>query len=163
MSEFIPGELKRNEALQMIAKAEDMIRRFRDMDYVLKPEARTLFFGSRLRKEKQVLSDELWKSFAVFEDAKCKYPSSEDMSDIAMRYNLSHICLLLIDRALTSGVVEEGQGLVRKLRQSKDRITELESDLAKVTEENLLLQRGQFSQGKDDERKDEGLLGDLGA
>ena len=142
MSYLVPGELKPDEALKAIAKAEDMIQRFRDMDYVLKPEARTILFQSQVSKEKETLSDQLWRTFAVYEDAKCKYPSDTDSLQISLRFNFAHMCLIMIDRALMSGVVEEGQGLARKLRECQAENAGLKADNEALSEAHQgLLQR----------------------
>jgi hypothetical protein len=174
--ELFPGELNREEALKLVAKAEEMIQRFRDLDFVLKPEARLVRYDSPLPKEKNkrksffdlmwprriFLPDLLWKNFFLYDQAKCKC-SPDDNTTLKIRLELASACMMTIDKAISVRVVEEGQGLVRKLQQARDRIAELESDLARLTEENLAFQRERFSQGRDDgESNASDHVGDVG-
>jgi hypothetical protein len=137
---FLPGEVNSEEALKLIAKAEDLIQRFRDMDYVLKPEAATVVIQFKTEKKEFVLSDTLWKSIGIYEDTKSKYPSRTDQSHIVIRYAMAQLALSAIDRAWASGVVDVGQGLVRKLRECQARVVELENDLNKLSNEYQELQ-----------------------
>jgi hypothetical protein len=138
---YLTGEPTPEEALKFIAKADEMIERFHDLDYVLKSEARTLpLMIPEEKKPSTVLSDWMVDCFGLYAEVKSKYPSQTDPKQISMRYTAAWSCMHVIDRALTYGVVEEGQGLARKLRECQTRVTELENDLHKLAEEYRVLQ-----------------------
>jgi hypothetical protein len=115
----------------IIEKVETFIQRLHDLDYVIDPKASTLIFGipSRL-SESMLLSDFLAKKISEYEE-------NRDNERNKLTYALS--CLMWINRAFTCGVIHEGQGLARKLKECQEKNTKLDSDLERVSMEYLRL------------------------
>ena len=122
----------------IIEKVEIFIQRLHDLDYAIAPEATKIWYyptsTSTLTppKKGRSLADSLANAITEYEGKKC---------DERSRVIYAHICLIWVNRAFSSGVIKEGQGLARKLKECQEKNAQLERDIEKLSIDYLNLQR----------------------
>lgn len=120
MSESLKGS-------DVIEKIEIFIQRLHDMDYVITPEASKLIYETQSTPmEKNNLSSFL--ANRIYD-----YDTNRDNKD-EIRLMYARSCLIWINRAYTSGVVQEGQGLIKKLDDCGKLNEQLKEELKKRKE-----------------------------
>lgn len=115
----------------IVERVETFIQRLNDLDYIISPEAGELLYGDRLNPKERgkSLADYLANSINEYEQKR----DSKESEFKAI------VCNLWINRAFAQGIVKEGQGLARKLKECRERNIQLESDLEKLSMEYLQL------------------------
>ncbi|NQT09085.1 hypothetical protein HQ586_08415 [Candidatus Bathyarchaeota archaeon] len=125
----------------IIEKVETFIQRLYDLDYVINQRASELTYTDE--NDQISLAHILSKRIVEYERVK---------DDEEKRLGYATICHIWITKAFTYRVVEEGQGLARKLKECLDRNAQLESDLEKLSLDYLALQELTRRIGLPDER-----------
>lgn len=115
----------------IIEKVETFIQRLHDLDYSIAPEAIKIIYDFP-SKEKKSLTDCL--ANAIYE-----YEANKDNEQVKLHY--AQLCLIWINRAFACGVIEEAQGLAKKLGECRERNTQLERDIETLSVQYLQLQR----------------------
>ncbi len=115
----------------IIEKVDSFIQRLHDMDCIISSEARQIFYILPKEPEGKSLADFLANAIHDYE----KY--SEDKE---LKFSRATICLLWINRAFTHGIVKDGEGLIRKLKECREKNIQLEKDLERLSEDYLRTQ-----------------------
>ena len=118
----------------IIERVETFIQRLNDLDYVIVPEATKILYSSALpfSKERRPLSDCLANAISEYQMNK------DNEKD---RFDFAHACSVWINRGFTCGVIQEGQGLARKLKECQEKNVQLEKDIEKLSEEYVNLKK----------------------
>jgi len=117
---------------EIYERVDTFIQRLHDLEYIITPEAKTIVYESKEnKKDRSMLADELSNSITIYESRK---------DDDITRMKYARICNVWINRAFSCGVVRESEGLVKKLKECRDRNVRLESDLEKLSLDYLELQ-----------------------
>ena len=116
---------------EIIEKVETFIQRLHEMDYIIAPKASELVYETPLL-EKNTLAEFLATRLYDYEKNR------ENIDEI--RLPCARACLVWINRAFAHGVVQEGQGLARKLKEYQEKNDQLQRDNEKLSSELLRLQ-----------------------
>lgn len=103
-----------------IERVETFIQHLHDMDYVITDRASEIMFGE------QSIADGLARAITEYETFK-------NTSTPLGRHIFASSCSLWIHRAFTWKVIQEGQGLVRKLGECQEKYAQLEKELERVS------------------------------
>ncbi len=115
---------------EAIERVETFIRRIHDLEYVFTPEAREMYFTNIKGEKDRSLAD--WLSRRIFS-------YEQNREDKAQQLFYAKLCLLWINRAFACGVVQEGEGLARKLKECREKNVQLERHNKVLSEEYLNL------------------------
>jgi len=112
-----------NEEPKAIKRVEDFIERLHNLDYVIDEKAQRLVYFSEISDwgighgRKGVLSD-------LLANAISEYELNRD--NPTLKWKAAQKCLIWIDKAFASGVVQEGKGLVSKYKELEREIKHLQ-------------------------------------
>lgn len=113
----------------LIEKVETFIQRINDMEFIITKEASKLIYSNPSGpKEEKSLADSLANGIYLYEQNR-----NHDEKKLAS----ARLCNVWINRAFTQGVVQEGQGLAKQLKECREENAQLERD-NKVLSENYL-------------------------
>ena len=120
-----------------IEKVETFIQRLQDLEYKITSEARQIRYKFKqtaypIPHDPRTLSDCLANAISEYQ----KRSDNEEE-----RLNYARICYIWINRAFTLGVVQEGEGLVKKYEECREKNTMLENDLEHLSELYVELKR----------------------
>ena len=115
---------------EIIEKVETFIQRLHDLDYIVTPEAKKIGY----------IDKQTNKEISIAHSLSLHISRYEKNIDNELQLSFARLCLTWINKAFTYGVIQEGQGLARKLKEYRDRNAQLESDLEKLSLEYLELQ-----------------------
>lgn len=138
----------------VIEKVDDFVRKYHDLDYVIDSRAMEIWYGSSessiFDRKRTNLTDHLANAISMYDGSK---DDNEQNRLVA-----ASVCLIWINRAFACGVVKEGQGLARKLRETEERNVQLQKDLEKLSADylNLKARLDQFSKFRLTSTEEEG-------
>lgn len=116
---------------EIIEKVETFIQRLHDLDYIITPEAATIIYSSKSDMfERGTLSSYLSRRITEYEENK---------DEGSTKQSYARICHLWMIRAFSCGVVQEGNGLARKLKECREKNVQLERHNKVLSEEYLNL------------------------
>lgn len=119
------------ELSSMNEKIDTFIQRCHDLDYVILPEARTLFFDMSTGAQKSLID--------ILAEAISKY--TENRENERLKQVTAEMCFLWINKAFICGVVREGDGLARKLKEANEKALLLQKDMEKLSADYLSLKK----------------------
>lgn len=112
----------------IIEKVEEFIQHLHKLEYVIDLKATNM----RYRDEKGLNAGSLSDLLA---NAISHYEEKRDIVDLNIKNLFAQMCLIWINRAFASGVVNHGEGLIAKLKECSEKNKELENELIKISEE----------------------------
>lgn len=126
----------------IIEKVETFIQRLHDMDYIFTPEAKGIWYVSPSRplypsplsppKERKNLTDYLAIAISDYE---------ENRDDEQHRLSYARTCLLWINRAFASGVIQEGKGLISKNKELERDVKHLRKRLDECNKRRQIVEK----------------------
>jgi hypothetical protein len=125
---------------EAIEEVEKFIRRLNDGEFIISTKTTELFYATRDEspyeqyKHRRTLSDTL-------ADVINTYVLNEDN---LKKSQLAKNCRAWIEKAWTAGVIQEGQGLVKKLDECREEKNQMEKELSMLSQKYLTLQ-GEFA------------------
>ena len=119
-------------------KVELFIQRLRNLEYVIKLGEPKIVTGSD-RIHTTIREYDGGRSIACrLSTCITEYEANKDNQQT--KYYYARELLKAINDAFTQGIIAEGEGLARKYRDSSDKCSKLEQDIAQLSAEHLILQ-----------------------
>jgi len=119
----------------VIQKVEVFIQRVHNLDYVISREAARLIYSRLDLKDitqARTLADHLANAMETYLESKKHLAESASVEEERLSAKLIQVsaetCLLWINRAFASGIVQEGEGLVRKFKECQAENDKLRAD-----------------------------------
>jgi hypothetical protein len=123
----------------IIEKVETFIQRLHDLDYVIDQTATNIWYGRpppypTLIDNRTNLADNLSNAITDYEANK---------GNEQLKLASASRCLMWINKAFACGVIKEGEGLARKLKECQEKNVRLEKDVEKLSIDYLNLKKMQ--------------------
>ncbi len=111
--------MEEKEQKDAVESVDTFIRRLRDLDLVIDPQAQYLaYYHKKTRQPTGYFSD-------LLANAITKYEANRNPQ---IKGTLAEICLIWINRAFSCGLIKEGEGLITKLRECQEKNAHLERE-----------------------------------